>query len=224
MLSAIVIMEDGEEPKTDFSEQTRKPDEVIYCFRESRGKTVPFSVAVNGAVKKAKGEFILFLRNGAEVSENFVDEMARTLKKNRLVSASVSVRNLADIVKKEQTTPLFEHFASSGVEAFPIKHQTPWVFVSFSGLAMAKEDFQKIGGVNQYLTKGFIRCGWSVAMKAYFSGIKLWKNTVAKAIVPEEQEDLREAGLFVAELKDAQIKRYGVPVEDSENKPYQKPL
>lgn len=226
----VIIGDDGSNDR--LCEWARQPHvssfPVKTVWQEDSGYN--YTQIMNKAASLADGDYLIFLSGDTYPHDDFLEEMGRALKPDRIVNG---MRENVDfktgkVMSKDwriiHTTPFIAHLMSRGVEIFPVSsYQFPWSLMTFNTLGIPRAVWQKIGGISSGYNGIYGKMDWSVCMKAFFSDFGLWYNTAALAChedggVPKT-DDPKGEEVFREELKEWKLKRYGASPEPEKNKP-----
>lgn len=173
--------------------------------------------AMRKAAELAEGQYLVFASGDSYPAPDFLEELGRALKPDRVVCGMRTNINwdTDEVISKDwrfnQQVPQLQELFRLGVEIFPLSfYPYPWVMMTSTGMAIARDLYQKIGGFTPVYDKGYGKGDWSLAMKAYRSGATLWYNTAAVLFHkydPNPKEDTKESEeLFIKEEQEWRAK------------------
>lgn len=142
--------------------------------------------AMRKACELAEGDYLIFASGDSYPAPDFLEEMGRALKPDRVVCGMRTNIDweTGEVIEKDwrfkQQVPFLQQLLHWKVEIFPVmEYPYPWVMMTSTGMGISRELYKKIGGFTPVYDRGYGKGDWSIAMKAYFLGATLWYNTAA---------------------------------------------
>lgn len=208
----VIIADDGSsDGLEEYCEKNGLADKYVYQEDNGYG----YTSIVNKAVNEADGDFLVFLSGDTYPAKDFLEELGRTLKEDRIVNGiRVNINSICDFIsydwrlQPEFIPQIIAHVINMGIEMFPLRHlfERPWELMTMNTLACSRKVWDAVDGLTPSYDGRYGKMDWSFCMKAYKKGYGLWWNVEARGYTfdngkPGREDDERNTKIFQEELK-----------------------
>lgn len=197
-----IIADDGSDNADEIGKWCEEND-IKFVTHEKDG----FRLAkiLNDATKESEGEYLVYVFADSYPEANFIEQMGRTLKDDRIVCGlRVQVDEEGLIVGNDWRLDRVM-FPVEGQDEIKIYHQRPWELMTSNGMGIPKKAQENLGGwFEEY--KGYGREDWDLIMRGYYSGMDLYWAPNAK--IYHLQHDEKNDTPDNVELFDERLKHY----------------
>lgn len=183
---------------------------VLYVTQEDKG--FRFTEIMRKAAERAVGDYIVFLNADSFPKEDFLERLSLYTEENRVLNG---IRIHVDEKKKiiGFDWRLEKVSFDLGQDLLHIKDfPFPWELMTLTGMCVPAKVYREVGGLSPVYDEGYGRQDWSLAMKLFYSGCRLY--WVSTAVVyhfkhPERNDTENNVRAFEEELLVWQKKSYG---------------